>query len=117
MAGDPIQVGALGDPIFETGPVPTNPDATGDLTHVPFTVTEVVMSAPGGMAGVLDVNWLDPSRKGTQADRFAQNLALFLSGSTEPPGATVNALPKATTPKGAPRSSLEPHPTTADTAR
>ena len=120
-----VQVGRLGDPYYALGPVPTNPGAIGGLSSTPFDVDEVVMDAPGGLAGVgganviafapgsqtpvaaawdeddmyygrgrialvMDVNWLDPSRKGATADQWAQNLALFLSGGSTPPGTPVS---------------------------
>lgn len=50
-----------------------------------------LVGTQGRLVVVMDVNWLDPSRQGPQADAFAQNLALFLSGETNPPGTPVTA--------------------------
>lgn len=123
-AGD-VRIGGLGDPYYVRGLVPVNAGATDGLASNPFTVTEVLMDAPGGMAGVsganvlasapgnnvpvaaawnasdldaqgrlvvvMDVNWLDPSRKSAQANSLVQNLALFLSGLSNPPADVVTS--------------------------
>lgn len=49
------------------------------------------LAATGRLVVVMDVNWLDPSRKGPQAEALVQNLALFLSGLSSPPGDPVES--------------------------
>ena len=47
-----LQIGGLGDPYFQTGPVAVNPDAPGGLSTKPFAVTTWTVSAPGGIGSL-----------------------------------------------------------------
>jgi hypothetical protein len=54
--GDSIQIGGLGDPFFDTGPVPVNTAVIGGAATRPFAPETWTVSAPGGMAGVAPAN-------------------------------------------------------------
>jgi Fibronectin type III domain len=54
--GDSIQIGGLGDPFFDTGPLPVNGAAVGGVATRPFEPEIWTVSAPGGMAGVAPAN-------------------------------------------------------------
>ncbi|WP_158510569.1 fibronectin type III domain-containing protein [Actinoplanes friuliensis] len=49
---DSLQIGGLGDPFPQLGPVPLKADAPGGVTRKPFAVDTWTVDAPGGLAGV-----------------------------------------------------------------
>ena len=59
--GPQVQVGGYGDVAPNTGSHTINPNAAGGLGTTPFTVTELVPSAPGGLGAVYGSNVLASS--------------------------------------------------------
>ncbi|GAA1035735.1 hypothetical protein GCM10009557_44500 [Virgisporangium ochraceum] len=51
-----VQIGNLGDPFYETGPVPVNTAAVDGIGQRPFALSTWTVSAPGGMSGVAGAN-------------------------------------------------------------